>query len=42
MNIYIIVNDVDKAEAFNDYFDSISHVIDANSAINELITNFPL
>ena len=39
MNNEIIVNDVDKAEAFNDYFGSISHVIDANAAIDEPVTS---
>ena len=34
MNNDIIVDDVDKAEAFNDYFGFISQVIDANAAID--------
>ena len=33
----IVFKDVDKAEAFNDYFNSISQVIDANAAIDEPI-----
>ena len=39
LNNEIIVNDVDKAEAFNDYFGSISHVIDANATIDEPVTS---
>ena len=35
----IIFKDTDKAEAFNDYFNSISQVTDANAAIDESITS---
>ena len=34
MNNNIIVNDVDKAEAFNDFFGSILQVFDAHAAIH--------
>ena len=39
LNNEIIVNDVDKAEVFNDYFGSVSHVIDANATIDEPVTS---
>ena len=34
-----IFKDTDQAEAFNDYFNSISQVTDANAAIDEPITS---